>query len=91
MNQQTTKTSAEETQGHMLRLYILALLQEAKRPVRKRKADPLYDQACALRKAGRGSMSMIQRQLGIGYKQAAELVEQMKREHLVSVIRAARA
>ena len=41
-------------------------------------ADPLYDQAVALiRKHKRGSISLVQRHLQIGYMRASAMVEAM--------------
>jgi S-DNA-T family DNA segregation ATPase FtsK/SpoIIIE len=48
-------------------------------------ADPLYDEAVALvLKARRASISLVQRQLRIGYNRAARLIEQMEKSGLVS-------
>jgi len=48
-------------------------------------ADPLYDQAVAtVLKTRRPSISLVQRQLRIGYNRAARLIEQMERSGLVS-------
>ena len=46
--------------------------------------DPLYDRAVAcVATAGYCSISHIQRQLGIGYNKAADLVERLERDGLV--------
>jgi len=48
-------------------------------------ADPLYDQAVAtVLKTRRPSISLVQRQLRIGYNRAARMIEQMERSGLVS-------
>ncbi|MCE5181601.1 MAG: DNA translocase FtsK 4TM domain-containing protein [Betaproteobacteria bacterium] len=48
-------------------------------------ADPMYDQAVALvLKSRRASISLVQRQLRIGYNRAARLIEQMENAGLVS-------
>ncbi|MCX7627387.1 MAG: DNA translocase FtsK 4TM domain-containing protein [Methylophilaceae bacterium] len=48
-------------------------------------ADPLYDEAVAtVLKSRRASISLVQRQLRIGYNRAARLIEQMERAGLVS-------
>jgi len=48
-------------------------------------SDPLYDEAVALvLKARRASISLVQRQLRIGYNRAARLIEQMEKSGLVS-------
>ncbi|HUW51782.1 MAG TPA: DNA translocase FtsK 4TM domain-containing protein [Sulfuricella sp.] len=50
-------------------------------------ADPMYDQAVALvLKSRRASISLVQRQLRIGYNRAARLIEQMERAGLVSAM-----
>ena len=44
------------------------------------RADPMYDQAVAVvLKTRRPSISLVQRQLRIGYNRAARLIEQMER------------
>jgi S-DNA-T family DNA segregation ATPase FtsK/SpoIIIE len=48
-------------------------------------ADPLYDEAVAIViKTRRASISLVQRQLRIGYNRAARLIEQMERAGLIS-------
>jgi S-DNA-T family DNA segregation ATPase FtsK/SpoIIIE len=48
-------------------------------------SDPLYDEAVAVvLKARRASISLVQRQLRIGYNRAARLIEQMEKSGLVS-------
>jgi S-DNA-T family DNA segregation ATPase FtsK/SpoIIIE len=48
-------------------------------------ADPMYDEAVALvLRSRRASISMVQRQLRIGYNRAARLIEQMEHAGLVS-------
>ncbi|MBZ0091300.1 MAG: DNA translocase FtsK 4TM domain-containing protein, partial [Sulfuricellaceae bacterium] len=48
-------------------------------------ADPLYDEAVAVvLKSRRASISLVQRQLRIGYNRAARLIEQMEAAGLVS-------
>ena len=48
-------------------------------------ADPLYDEAVAIVvKTRRASISLVQRNLRIGYNRAARLVEDMERAGLVS-------
>ena len=48
-------------------------------------ADPLYDQAVDIvLKSRRASISLVQRNLRIGYNRAARLIEQMERSGLVS-------
>ncbi|MEN6628039.1 MAG: DNA translocase FtsK 4TM domain-containing protein [Sulfuricella sp.] len=48
-------------------------------------ADPMYDQAVALvLKSRRASISLVQRQLRIGYNRAARLIEQLENAGLVS-------
>ncbi|MDD5330281.1 MAG: DNA translocase FtsK 4TM domain-containing protein [Sulfuricella sp.] len=50
-------------------------------------ADPMYDQAVALvLKSRRASISLVQRQLRIGYNRAARLIEQMETAGLVSAM-----
>jgi S-DNA-T family DNA segregation ATPase FtsK/SpoIIIE len=50
-------------------------------------ADPMYDQAvAAVLKSRRASISMVQRQLRIGYNRAARLIEEMERAGLVSTM-----
>jgi S-DNA-T family DNA segregation ATPase FtsK/SpoIIIE len=50
-------------------------------------SDPMYDQAVALvLKSRRASISLVQRQLRIGYNRAARLIEQMERAGLVSAM-----
>jgi S-DNA-T family DNA segregation ATPase FtsK/SpoIIIE len=50
-------------------------------------SDPMYDQAVALvLKSRRASISLVQRQLRIGYNRAARLIEQMERAGLVSTM-----
>ncbi|MBA2484347.1 MAG: DNA translocase FtsK, partial [Nitrosomonas sp.] len=48
-------------------------------------ADPLYDEAVAIvMKTRRASISLVQRNLRIGYNRAARLIEEMERAGLVS-------
>jgi len=48
-------------------------------------ADPLYDEAVAIVvKTRRASISLVQRNLRIGYNRAARLIEDMERAGLVS-------
>ncbi|ABI60695.1 MULTISPECIES: DNA translocase FtsK [Nitrosomonas] len=48
-------------------------------------ADPLYDEAVGIViKSRRASISLVQRQLRIGYNRAARLIEEMERTGLVS-------
>jgi DNA segregation ATPase FtsK/SpoIIIE, S-DNA-T family len=48
-------------------------------------ADDLYDRAVAVvLKDGKASTSYIQRRLSIGYNRAADLIERMEREGLIS-------
>lgn len=48
-------------------------------------ADPLYDEAVAIvMKSRRASISLVQRNLRIGYNRAARLIEEMERAGLVS-------
>ncbi|MDA8094454.1 MAG: DNA translocase FtsK 4TM domain-containing protein [Betaproteobacteria bacterium] len=48
-------------------------------------ADPMYDEAVAIvLKSRRASISLVQRQLRIGYNRAARLIEQMEAAGLVS-------
>ncbi len=48
-------------------------------------ADPLYDEAVAIVvKTRRASISLVQRNLRIGYNRAARLIEEMERADLVS-------
>ncbi len=50
-------------------------------------ADPLYDEAVAIiAKSRRASISLVQRQLRIGYNRAARLIEEMERAGLVSAM-----
>jgi len=50
-------------------------------------SDPMYDQAVALvLKSRRASISLVQRQLRIGYNRAARLIEQMEQGGLVSAM-----
>jgi S-DNA-T family DNA segregation ATPase FtsK/SpoIIIE len=57
---------------------------EIKKPA-EGEADPLYDEAVAIVvKTRRASISLIQRNLRIGYNRAARLVEDMERAGLVS-------
>jgi recombination associated protein RdgC len=50
--------------------------------------DPLYAEACTVvRTTGRPSISLIQRDLRIGYNRAARLLERMEDEGLVSAMR----
>ena len=50
-------------------------------------ADPLYDQAVDIvLKSRRASISLVQRNLRIGYNRAARLIEQMERSGLVSAM-----
>lgn len=50
-------------------------------------ADPLYDEAVAIvLKTRRASISLVQRQLRIGYNRAARLIEEMERAGLVSAM-----
>ncbi|MEF9946791.1 MAG: LPD38 domain-containing protein [Comamonas sp.] len=47
-------------------------------------ADALYDQALdAVRKSGRGAISVVQRELRVGYNTAAKLLERMESEGVV--------
>ena len=49
--------------------------------------DPLYDEAVAIVvKSRRASISLVQRQLRIGYNRAARLIEEMERAGLVSAM-----
>lgn len=49
--------------------------------------DPLYDEAVAMVvKSRRASISLVQRQLRIGYNRAARLIEEMERTGLVSAM-----
>jgi DNA segregation ATPase FtsK/SpoIIIE-like protein len=46
--------------------------------------DELYDQALAeVRKAGRASVSLLQRKLRIGYSRAARLIEQLEASNVI--------
>ena len=48
-------------------------------------ADPLYDQAVEIVvKSRRASISLVQRNLRIGYNRAARLVEQMEKAGIVT-------
>jgi S-DNA-T family DNA segregation ATPase FtsK/SpoIIIE len=48
-------------------------------------ADPLYDQAVDIVvKSRRASISLVQRNLRIGYNRAARLVEQMEKAGIVT-------
>ncbi|HNO75348.1 MAG TPA: DNA translocase FtsK, partial [Nitrosomonas mobilis] len=48
-------------------------------------ADPLYDEAVSIViKTRRASISLVQRQLRIGYNRAARLIEEMERTGIVS-------
>ncbi|MDF0678276.1 MAG: DNA translocase FtsK, partial [Nitrosomonas sp.] len=48
-------------------------------------SDPLYDEAVSIViKSRRASISLVQRQLRIGYNRAARLIEEMERAGLVS-------
>ena len=50
-------------------------------------SDPLYDEAVAMvLKTRRASISLVQRNLRIGYNRAARLVEEMERSGLVSTM-----
>ncbi|SFL71425.1 DNA translocase FtsK [Nitrosomonas communis] len=50
-------------------------------------SDPLYDEAVAIvLKSRRASISLVQRQLRIGYNRAARLIEEMERAGLVSAM-----
>lgn len=50
-------------------------------------ADPLYDEAVAMvLKTRRASISLVQRNLRIGYNRAARLIEEMERSGLVSTM-----
>ena len=50
-------------------------------------SDPLYDEAVAIvLKSRRASISMVQRQLRIGYNRAARLIEQMEASGMVSAM-----
>lgn len=50
-------------------------------------SDPLYDEAVGIvLKSRRASISLVQRQLRIGYNRAARLIEQMERSGLVSAM-----
>lgn len=52
--------------------------------------DPLYEQAVEVVKAEqKGSVSMVQRRLSIGYNRAARLIERMEQEKILSVPNAA--
>jgi S-DNA-T family DNA segregation ATPase FtsK/SpoIIIE len=52
-------------------------------------SDPMYDQAVAVvLKTRRPSISLVQRNLRIGYNRAARLIEQMERAGLVSAMQA---
>ena len=47
--------------------------------------DPLYDEAVSIViKTRRASISLVQRQLRIGYNRAARLIEEMERAGIVS-------
>jgi S-DNA-T family DNA segregation ATPase FtsK/SpoIIIE len=49
-----------------------------------RERDDMYDQAVAeVRKAGRASVSLLQRRLRIGYSRAARLIEEMEAKGVV--------
>lgn len=49
--------------------------------------DPLYDQAVAIvLESGRASISYVQRNLKIGYNRAANILEQMERDGVVSAM-----
>lgn len=57
---------------------------EIKKPA-EGEADPLYDEAVAIVvKTRRASISLVQRNLRIGYNRAARLIEEMERAGLVS-------
>lgn len=50
-------------------------------------SDPLYDEAVSIvARTRRASISLVQRQLRIGYNRAARLIEQMERAGLVSAM-----
>ncbi|MDD2722133.1 MAG: DNA translocase FtsK 4TM domain-containing protein [Gallionella sp.] len=56
-------------------------------PTLNAEADPLYDQAVEIVvKSRRASISLVQRQLRIGYNRAARLVEQMEAAGIVSAM-----
>ncbi|MGH8672443.1 MAG: FtsK/SpoIIIE domain-containing protein, partial [Burkholderiales bacterium] len=51
-------------------------------------SDPLYDEAVAVVvRSRRASISLVQRQLRVGYNRAARLIEEMERGGLVSAMR----
>lgn len=57
---------------------------DLKKPI-EGEADPLYDEAVAIViKTRRASISLVQRNLRIGYNRAARLIEEMERAGLVS-------
>ena len=57
---------------------------EEKEPSDDEEHDERYDDAVAfVTKTGRASISMIQRQMRIGYNRAARIIEMMEREGIV--------
>ena len=57
----------------------------AMRPAARRRPDDLYDRAVAIvLRDQKASTSYLQRRLGIGYNRAADLIERMEREGVVS-------
>jgi DNA segregation ATPase FtsK/SpoIIIE-like protein len=53
-----------------------------------REEDDLYSQAVAIvRESGRGSITLIQTRLGLGYSRAARMVDRMEREGIVGRLR----
>ena len=53
--------------------------------IREASDDDLYDRAVAIvLRDGKASTSYIQRRLSIGYNRAADLIERMEREGLIS-------
>jgi len=54
-------------------------------------ADPMYDQAVAIiLAAGRGSVSLLQRKLGVGYTRAGKLIDTMEANGLVGPVNGAK-